>query len=113
MYIHVYIYTHTLFHYGLLQANYLLIPNSSSFIAVQPPFFFGNHKFFPYRSESVSVLFPGGASGKEPIPNAGGIRGVGLIPGLEGSLWRRTHQPTLVSLPGESHGQRSLVGYRP
>ena len=22
-------------------------------------------------------------------------------------------QPTLVNLPGESHGQRSLVGYRP
>ena len=27
--------------------------------------------------------------------------------------WRRKWQPTLVLLPGESHGQRSLVGYSP
>ena len=28
-------------------------------------------------------------------------------------LWRRAWQPTLALLPGESHGQRSLVGYSP
>ena len=28
-------------------------------------------------------------------------------------LWRRAWQPTPVFLPGESHGQRSLVGYGP
>ena len=27
--------------------------------------------------------------------------------------WRREWQPTLVFLPEESHGQRSLVGYSP
>ena len=32
---------------------------------------------------------------------------VGKIP------WRRARQPTPVFLPGESHGQRSLVGYSP
>ena len=32
---------------------------------------------------------------------------VGKIP------WRRKWQPTPVLLPGESHGQRSLVGYSP
>ena len=32
---------------------------------------------------------------------------VGKIP------WRRKCQPALVFLPGESHGQRSLVGYSP
>ena len=32
---------------------------------------------------------------------------VGKIP------WRRKWQPALVFLPGESHGQRSLVGYSP
>ena len=32
---------------------------------------------------------------------------VGKIP------WRRKWQPTPVSLPGESHGQRSLGGYTP
>ena len=29
------------------------------------------------------------------------------------SPWRREWQPTLVFLPGEFHGQRSLVGYSP
>ena len=32
---------------------------------------------------------------------------VGKIP------WRRAWQPTSVFLPGESHGQKSLVGYSP
>ena len=32
---------------------------------------------------------------------------IGKIP------WRRAWQPTPVFLPGESHGQRSLVGYSP
>jgi len=27
--------------------------------------------------------------------------------------WRRASQPTTIFLPGESHGQRSLVGYIP
>ena len=27
--------------------------------------------------------------------------------------WRRKWQPTPIFLPGESHGQRSLVGYSP
>ena len=27
--------------------------------------------------------------------------------------WRRAQQPTPVFLPGEFHGQRSLVGYSP
>ena len=27
--------------------------------------------------------------------------------------WRRKWQPTLVLLPGKSHGQRSLIGYSP
>ena len=27
--------------------------------------------------------------------------------------WRRAGQPTLVSFPGESRGQRSLAGYSP
>ena len=55
--------------------------------------------------------FPGGASGKEPTCRSCRRRRfdpcVGEIP------WRRAGQPTLVFLPGESHGQRSLVGYSP
>ena len=40
--------------------------------------------------------------------HAGEIRHMGLIPGL-GRAW----QSPLVFLPGESHGQKSLVGYSP
>ena len=29
------------------------------------------------------------------------------------NLWRRKWQPIPVFLPGECHGQRSLVGYSP
>ena len=29
------------------------------------------------------------------------------------TAWKRIRQPTSVFLPGISHGQRSLVGYRP
>ena len=28
-------------------------------------------------------------------------------------IWRRKWQPTLVFLPGEFHGQRTLAGYSP
>ena len=46
--------------------------------------------------------------------NAGDIRDAGLIPELKGLMpWRRAWQPTPVFLPGESTGQRSLVGYSP
>ena len=37
---------------------------------------------------------------------------VGSIPGLERPL-EKEGQPTPVFLPGETHGQRSLVGYSP
>ena len=35
----------------------------------------------------------------------------GFDPWVREILWRRAWQPTLVFLPGESHGQRCLVGY--
>ena len=33
--------------------------------------------------------------------------------GAVGILWRRAWQPSPVFLPGETHGQRNLVGYSP
>ena len=50
--------------------------------------------------------FPRSTSGKEPIRDAGLIHGSGRSPGVG---W----QPTPVFMPEESHGQRSLAGYRP
>ena len=52
----------------------------------------------------------GGSDRKESSCNEGDL---GLIPGLAKIPWRRAWQPTPVFLPGESHGQRSLVGYSP
>ena len=46
---------------------------------------------------------------KNPPANAGDIRGLSLICELERFPWRRAWQPTPVLLPGESHGQRSLM----
>ena len=50
---------------------------------------------------------------KNPPANAGDVRTVVLIPALGRSPWRRKGQPTLVLLPGTSHGQRSLADYSP
>ena len=50
---------------------------------------------------------------KNPPANAGDLKDVGSIP-VSGTIpWRRAWQPTPVFLPGESYGQRSLVGYSP
>ena len=50
----------------------------------------------------------GGSDSKESACSAGDP---GLIPGSGRSIpWRREWLPTLVFLPGEFHGQRSLVG---
>ena len=53
--------------------------------------------------------FPYGSDGKEPTCNAGDL---GSIPGLRRSP-REEWLPSPVFLPGESNGQRSLVGYSP
>ena len=40
-------------------------------------------------------------------------RELGFNPWVRKILWRRKWQPTPVFLPGESHRQRSLLGYSP
>ena len=54
---------------------------------------------FPGRSEGKASACSAGVPGFDPW--------VGKIP------WRRKWQPTPVFLPGEFHGQRSLLGYSP
>ena len=49
---------------------------------------------------------------KNPPANAGDIRDMGSISVLEDPL-EEAGQPTPVFWPGESQGQRSLVGYSP
>ena len=55
-------------------------------------------------------VLPRWLSGKESTSK---YKDLGLIPGLGKFPWRRAWQPTPVFLPGESQGQRSLVGYSP
>ena len=49
-------------------------------------------------------------SGKEPACHS---RRYGFNPWAGKILWRRAWQPTPVFFPGDSHGQKSLVGYNP
>ena len=71
-----------------------------------------DHPHLPSPSASPDRTwgFPGGSEDKESACNAGDT---GLIPGWGRFPGERKWQPTLVFLPGESHGQRSLVGYSP
>ena len=48
---------------------------------------------------------------KKPLANEGDLRDMGSIPGLGRSPGGGHGNPLAVFLPGESHGQRSLVGY--
>ena len=62
----------------------------------------------------LSVLaFPGGTSGKEPTCQRRRQRRYGLDPWVRKIPRRRTRLPTPGFLPGESQGQRKLVGYSP
>ena len=59
----------------------------------------------------VELLSPHG--GKEPTCQCRRQKRQGFDPLVRKIPWRREWQPTPVFLPGESHGQRSLVGYSP
>ena len=64
-------------------------------------------------SQGSSWGFPGDTSGKEPTCQCRRRKKHGLDPWIEKVSWRRAQRPTPVFLPGESSGQRSLVGYSP
>ena len=56
----------------------------------------------------ITMGFPSGSDNKESAYNAGDL---GSVPGLGRSPGEREWLPMPVFLPGEFHGQRSLVGY--
>ena len=78
-----------------------------------------SHEDFPYAPySSLEIVhlslrhwLPRWLSGKESACKSRRRRQHGLDPWVRKIPWRRTWQPTPVFLPGESHGQRSLVGY--
>ena len=56
---------------------------------------------------------PGGTSDKAAACQCRRPKRCRFSPWVRKIPWRRAWQPTLVFLPGESHGQRSLAGYCP
>ena len=61
----------------------------------------------------IILSFPSGASGKEPVYQCRKHKRHRFDPWVRKIPWRGPWQPTPVFLPRESHGWRSLVGYRP
>ena len=61
---------------------------------------------YPSYSQVVLVV-------KNLPANAGRYKGCEFDPWVGKILWRRKWQPPPVFSPGESHAQRSLVGYSP
>ena len=57
--------------------------------------------------------FPDGARGEEPTCQCWRCKGLGFEPWIGKIHWKREWDPTPVSLPGESQGQRSLVDDSP
>ena len=57
--------------------------------------------------------FPAGTSGKEPACQCRRHKRPRFNTWVRKIPWRRAWQPTPVFLPGESHGERSLLGYGP
>ena len=56
-------------------------------------------------------LLPCWLGGREPTCQCRGCKRRRFDPWVRKIPWRRARQPTPVFLPGESHGQRSLVDY--
>ena len=59
------------------------------------------------------MSFLGKGSGKEPACQCRSHKRPSFNPRIGKIPWSRKWQPTPVFLPGESHGQRGMVGYSP
>ena len=108
--------------------NYVEFGEIRFFLMKSRPFFFcplfferwcAKQNFSNLRCHLQTGLLTFRASQVKPVvknwsANAGDTRHTGSIPGSGRSIpWRREQQPTLVFLPIESRGQRSLVGHSP
>ena len=67
----------------------------------------------PEFSSSLPWLVLGFSSGSDSKESTCKWRRPRFSPWVGKIPWRREWQPTPVFLPGEAHGQRSLVGYSP
>ena len=65
------------------------------------------------RQILYQLSYQGSPSGKEPACQCRKHKRCRFSPWVGKIPWRRAWQPTPVFLPGDSHGQRSLVVYGP
>ena len=65
---------------------------------------------YVYVCVYVCICFPGGTNGKEPACQCRRLKRRRFDPWVGKISWMRKWQPTPVFLPGDPHGQRSLVG---
>ena len=72
----------------------------------------GRKHFYLFRFSKLYRL-PRWHSGKESACQCRRYRRHVFDPWVRKIPWRRAWQPTPIFLPGESHGQRSLVSYSP
>ena len=117
------------FFFSFFHLGYQCSPDRNSLHSYQLPYFcpksWDEVLFWvccPFRmhiSLNVSSLvdiyrdFPGGIVTENLPASAGDTGRFRFDPWIGKITWRREWQPTLVFLPGEFHGQRSMVGYSP
>ena len=65
-------------------------------------------KILPFAARASQVVLE-----VKNTPASAGNKTLGFTSWVGKIPWRRGWQPSPIFLPGESHGQRSLVGYRP
>ena len=82
-------------------------PNPGVLSEPDPPVRRRNPTLAPFKG------FPGGTSSKEPTCQCRRRRKWGFDPWVRKIPCRKKWQPTPVFLPGESHRQRRLEGYKP
>ena len=79
------------------------------------------HKIYLFKARDLVYLqryviitsFPGGTSGKELACQCRRCKSHRYNPWVRKIPWRRAWQSNPVFMNGDSHGQRSLVGYSP
>ena len=98
-------------HQGSLSAQVQDCLAAGSWQKLSAPFHSGCYCFSDFNCPLCAFI--GGPSGKESICQCRRRKRHGFDPWVGKSLWSRKWQRTPAFLPGESHGQRSLVSYSP
>ena len=112
LYFHMIPLLYIIWHNHLLNYRETSCPTSSKTNLPTPDCGEGKHIIY-CRAPSKERGFPGDTSGKEPARKHRRSKRCRLNPWVEKIPWKRVWRTTPVFLPGESHGQRSLVGYSP